>query len=151
MIRSFAYQLTEATSFTRDLSESELGFKHLLAQFAFVNHFSAFMSSAEGSSQSPEASASIASASAPTGQRTLSQPKLQLNFPAGAPPDISMGNSALLTPQKPGLLLFVTKIRIYFLLVRANQKDVYYQNTLQEQMTDVFQRFIGEYTYTCCC
>ncbi|KAG2183909.1 hypothetical protein INT44_008920 [Umbelopsis vinacea] len=80
------------------------------------------MSSAEGSSQSPEASAPTASAS---GQRTLPQPKMQLNFPAGAPPDISMGTSALL-PH-----------------IRANQKDVYYQNTLQEQMTDVFQRFIG--------
>ncbi|CAO3661344.1 unnamed protein product [Umbelopsis ramanniana] len=73
------------------------------------------MSSAEGLSQSPEASAPTASASAAAGQRTLPQPKMQLNFPAGAPPDI----------------------------IRANQKDVYYQNTLQEQMTDVFQRFIG--------
>jgi hypothetical protein len=90
MIRSFAYQLIEATSFTRDLSTSGLGFKYLLAQFAFVNHFSAFMSSAEGSSQSPEASAPTASASAAAGQRTLPQPKMQLNFPAGAPPDISM-------------------------------------------------------------
>ncbi|KAH8550252.1 Pex12 amino terminal region-domain-containing protein [Umbelopsis sp. PMI_123] len=73
------------------------------------------MSSAEGSSQAPEASATTAQATVSTDRARSIQPKLQLSFPAGAPPDI----------------------------IRANQKDVYYQNTLQEQMTDVFQRFFG--------
>jgi len=100
------------------------------------------MSSAEGSSQSPEASAPTASASAAAGQRTLPQPKMQLNFPAGAPPDISMATLRYY-PTKNRSLDFCADSRNFFFIVRANQKDVYYQNTLQEQMTDVFQRFIG--------
>ncbi|ORZ00208.1 Pex12 amino terminal region-domain-containing protein [Syncephalastrum racemosum] len=42
-------------------------------------------------------------------------PKLDMNFTAGAQPDI----------------------------IRANQKDVYYLAVLQEQMTSVFQQFLG--------
>ncbi|GAB5588645.1 peroxisome bioproteinsis factor 10 [Umbelopsis nana] len=73
------------------------------------------MSSAESSSPVPDTSATAGATPSPNGQMRSIDPKLQLDFPAGAPPDI----------------------------IRANQKDVYYQNTLQEQMTDVFQRFIG--------
>ncbi|CEP19419.1 hypothetical protein [Parasitella parasitica] len=50
-----------------------------------------------------------------TSEAASAQPPLTLNFPYGAQPDI----------------------------IRANQKDVYYQAILQEQMTRVAQQFLG--------
>lgn len=67
-------------------------------------------------------------------QGSKTAPAFNLDFPFGAQPDISMFyrknvNSAL--------ELMVE------CLVRANQKDVYYQTVLQEQMTSVCQQFFG--------
>ncbi|CAO3672002.1 unnamed protein product [Umbelopsis vinacea] len=73
------------------------------------------MTSGESASPVTEITAPTSPEASSRSQGRSINPKLQLNFPAGAPPDI----------------------------IRANQKDVYYQNTLQEQMTDVFQQFIG--------
>ncbi|KAI8636090.1 Pex12 amino terminal region-domain-containing protein [Parasitella parasitica] len=56
-----------------------------------------------------------ATAASSHNKMVLSQPPLALNFPYGAQPDI----------------------------IRANQKDVYYQTILQEQMTRVAQQFLG--------
>ncbi|KAG2207037.1 hypothetical protein INT46_001882 [Mucor plumbeus] len=63
-------------------------------------------------------SASSPSSSSSQGEASTTappQPTLSLNFPYGAQPDI----------------------------IRANQKDVYYQAILQEQMTRVAQQFLG--------
>ncbi|KAI8385049.1 Pex12 amino terminal region-domain-containing protein [Radiomyces spectabilis] len=51
----------------------------------------------------------------PSEMPSTSKPVLRLNFPPGAQPDI----------------------------IRANQKDVYYQTILQEQMSSVVQQFFG--------
>ncbi|CAM0137759.1 unnamed protein product [Umbelopsis sp. WA50703] len=76
------------------------------------------MSATNGSSSNaPALDGSITPnvSSANNRSRAVAAPNMQLQFPPGAPPDI----------------------------IRANQKDVYYQNTLQEQMTEVAQRFLG--------
>lgn len=101
------------------------------------------MSSAESSSPVPDTSATAGATPSPNGQMRSIDPKLQLDFPAGAPPDIS--KPCFPTPSLV-LKLLANSFFAFPLIVRANQKDVYYQNTLQEQMTDVFQRFIGTST-----
>ncbi|KAG2175582.1 hypothetical protein INT43_001229 [Umbelopsis isabellina] len=76
------------------------------------------MSATNSSSSNPptlDSSAAVSNVGATESRSRAAAPTMQLQFPPGAPPDI----------------------------IRANQKDVYYQNTLQEQMTEVAQRFLG--------
>ncbi|CAO0789376.1 unnamed protein product [Mucor circinelloides] len=69
--------------------------------------------SSSASSSTAAAAATVATSSAETA--AAGAPPLSLSFPYGAQPDI----------------------------IRANQKDVYYQSILQEQMTRVAQQFLG--------
>ncbi|GAN02866.1 peroxisome biosynthesis protein [Mucor ambiguus] len=64
---------------------------------------------------SSSSSSSTAAVTPPAETAAAAAPLLSLNFPYGAQPDI----------------------------IRANQKDVYYQSILQEQMTRVAQQFLG--------
>lgn len=63
--------------------------------------------------------------------------QLDIDFPFGAQPDISNYCCSLFYTG-------VEKRLTFDYLVRANQKDVYYQLVLQEQMTRVAQQFLGK-------